>query len=317
MVTNANDSSWQDPALQRFGPKQVDETETFRVLQGESGVSLVVTGAWTEQTTAAVVRHRPQALVLNYAFGFEGTDLEFLDSWPSVRRVELLDHWLRDVHGLRRLGGSLTKLTFSPATRTRLDLGDFPRLAELGCGWDAVKQTIDQATRLSELTVSGYGSVDLTPLSTLVRLESLCLKGAPRLVSLDGLAGQPITKLCIGNARMLTDLSAVEGLPETLTWLELDSCKRLESLESLASLTSLRHLIVGNCPALQSYSPLAGLRCLTHLGLWGTTRTADLDLSPLLSIPGLEELAVQGARGYTPSAREVMRSVEERKGESA
>lgn len=107
----------------------------------QGGVDLVVTGPWAAATEAAVRSGCADGLVLSYARGFCETDLGFLDEWP-LRRLTVLDHWLRDARSVERLSATLEEIYLMTDARKRrsdprirLDLRRFPCLVRLGADW--------------------------------------------------------------------------------------------------------------------------------------------------------------------------------------
>jgi hypothetical protein len=61
----------------------------WRIEDGDSGPTLVVTGPWTAEVATRLATGDVVGLDLNYAHGFGEPSLEFLDVWP-LRRPRLL-----------------------------------------------------------------------------------------------------------------------------------------------------------------------------------------------------------------------------------
>jgi hypothetical protein len=76
-------------------------------------------------------------------------------------------------------------------------------------------------------------------------------------------------------------------------------------LDSIAPLTRLTALEVADCRSIDSLHPLSSLEALERFLAWGSTRIMDADLSPLLSLPRLNELRMKSRREYKPSVKEV------------
>lgn len=96
----------------------------------------------------------------------------------------------------------------------------------------------------------------------------------------------------------LTSLRA--GRPRFRT-LRFQSCGAITSLVDITHHTGLRELWVAECSPVDSLAPVAALRELQCLYLWGSTRVNDGDLAPLLELGRLTSLRIRNRRHYKPS----------------
>jgi hypothetical protein len=134
------------------------------------------------------------------------------------------------------------------------------------------------------------------------------MKEHPQLESLDGLAQLPaLSELRLSGAAQLHDISDLVGAATAsrLRTLQLQSCRAIERLDAVGSAGSLEYLNVSESGDIQSLCPLAALRELRVLYLYGTTRVLDGDLTPLTRMPRAEELRMQSRREYRPSVHEI------------
>jgi len=90
-----------------------------------------------------------------------------------------------------------------------------------------------------------------------------------------------------------------------LTELILASCRRIVSLSAMSRLIGLRRLEVSEGGTIESLKPIADLRLVERLYLYGSTKIADGDLTPLLGMPRMHDLRIVNRRHYVPSAQEV------------
>jgi hypothetical protein len=93
----------------------------FLVEDSSEGRTLVLTGGSTD-AAAEVLARGVDTLTVNYARGFSGGNLEFLEAW-SIRRLNVLDRGIGDLSPIARLAGSLEELSVQAAPRAELDLG--------------------------------------------------------------------------------------------------------------------------------------------------------------------------------------------------
>lgn len=265
------------------------------------GRSLIVTGPWSDPAANALARGEADGLVLNYARGFEGMDIDFLEQGLRVRRLDLLDRGIADLGPIARLAESLEELSVQAAEHAELDLTQLPHLRSVAGDWGLIGPTLGRADDLRSIITWRFGEVDLHAFRDHVELERLTVKEAPCLESLSGIGDLPkLAVLEIVSARELGDISNVSGLAESLHEFKLEDCPAIDAIDEVASLTQLRVLEVGDCGDIDSLAPLCGLKQLEELYAWGSTRIADRDLSPLAQLPRLREIRMRDRRAYKP-----------------
>ena len=277
----------------------------YEIEDHSDGRTLVVTGRWTAEANAAVQRGDVDGVWLNYARGYSEPDLSFLDAWP-IKRLLVIDRSLTDLAPLSRLGASLEGLSFQAAPGTAVDLAAFPHLREVGAAWDDVRDTLYGPEYLQRVTLLDYDEIDLQPLTVQPALQEIKLKVAPKLETLDGVAGFPtLAELTIQAARELHGLVDVASLAPTLRSLEFEACLDIQDLQAVGGLTELRFLGISDSGSISSLHPVGELALLECLYAWGSTRIEDGDLSPLLRLSHLSEIRMRDRREYRPRLAEV------------
>ncbi|MBR0040866.1 MAG: hypothetical protein IJP64_05755 [Oscillospiraceae bacterium] len=253
------------------------------------------------------------------------TDLHFLDGKPEgwhYHEISLVDQeQLRDLTPLRRLEGE--KLTVGPQLAEQAE-----ELVELGAvreyeieypedGWVAYD---------GEQILLSLGELDTLPKALLRSVRQLCLAGdvsvdpryvdiafrmdekgrdVPVLVDRDTGEETPIepgtlTALPELSAlselqelqivcQALHDLEGVQGL-DALETARINLCGELTDASALFTLQSLRVVDLWGCPV----SSLQGVQNLTELEELNIADTAVTDLTPLLELPTLRRVTVNG-----------------------
>jgi hypothetical protein len=277
-----------------------------------AGRSLVVTGTWSPAAADTLSRRDADGLVLNYARGFTGPDLNFLDAAWGLRRLKLLDRSITDLAPIARLGESLEALSVRAAPRAELDLGSLRRLHVLAGEWSLIGPTLGDVGELQDVVTWRFDEVDLHAFRDLVLLRRLIVKDAPVLESLNGVGNLPdLENLGAIGAPRLHDISDAAGLSATLLELELEDCLALEEIDDVESLHGLRFLGVSECGDIASLAPLSPLDNLEVLYAFGTTRISDGDLSPLTRLPRLAEIRIQDRPSYRPRVATIRRLLAE------
>ena len=269
---------------------------------------MVVRGPWTHKASAAIVAEGVNRLVLNQGLGFTEPSLHFLRDLP-IRELVLVDRSIEDLDPIHSLGPTLEARSLSTAAGPELDLGKLPKLTRLGACWAQVSRTLPAGAAVRSLFLLAYKETNLRPLAGMTNLVDLAMKDRPRLATLEGLQALPALRtLGIYLASNLQDVSLIAERP-MIDSLTLEKCRRISRLDSLQELRTLRQLNVSDCGDIETIAPLRGLSQLRHLLLYGSIRIVDDDLAPLLDLPALRELRMQGRRSYRPSVQEVQDAI--------
>ena len=161
---------------------------------------------------------------------------------------------------------------------------------------------------LERASLIDYDESSLDPLAVQPRLRKLSIKGAGGLETLSGLdALEAIEQLRIAAAPDLTDLFALGSRLPALTDLRFESCPGIDMLDEITEQTGLRWLGVNDCGRIDSIRPLTRLSHLERFHAWESTRVMDNDLSPLLSLPKLVEVATRDRRDYRPRVKDIQK----------
>ena len=95
--------------------------------------------------------------------------------------------------------------------------------------------------------------------------------------------------------------------------LHLEACKKVSTLDDVATCGDLEVLNLSDGANFTSAQPLRALTKLRELLLFGSTRIMDGDLSPIADLPQLQELRMQSRRHYRPSVEEIQKIIADRK----
>jgi hypothetical protein len=271
------------------------------------GRALVVTGPWSDAATQALARGEADGLVLNYARGFEGSDLEFLDQGLGVRRLKLINRGITDLGPIARLADSLEELSVQAAQGAELDLVALPHLRAVAGEWTLIRDTLSSLNGLRSVITWRFDEVDLHAFRDHVGLQRLTIKEAPYLETFKGVGDLPEVKvLDIVLARKLSDISDVAGITSSLREFKLEACTAISAIDDVEPLINLRVLGFSDCVDIESLAPAAALNGLEELYAWGSTRIIDSDLSPIAQLPRLREIRMRDRRAYNPHVADLV-----------
>lgn len=274
----------------------------FVIEDGTEGKDLVVTGEWTHSARKALERGRADGLVLNYARGFHEQPIGFIEGLP-IRRLNVLARSVADLSPIYSLASTLEVLRVQSDPQAILEIERLPLLKTLAISWPQVQGSIMYGRRIENLSIPSYGEHDLTPLTELSALTSLTMKEHPKLRSLDGVTELPwLSSLGIFVARNLHDITALaRAQSPVLKILQFGSCKKIQDIAPVVGCPSLRFFELSEGNEIPTVKPLGGLSELDRLYMYGSTKVADGDLSPIAQLPKLRDFRMVNRRNYKPS----------------
>lgn len=269
------------------------------------GITLVITGTWSNKATKLLRDGKADGLTLNYAKGFSDGNLSFVEDWP-LRRLNILDRSIEDLAPVARLAPVLEELSVQASPLARLTLPDTPKLRRLAGTWPLIRDTAQRADNLVELNTHQFDEANLVGFVGHSSLAALTIKDAPRLESLDGIeALRSLSALGVHLARKLTDISTIRAVASTMGRLSFEYCSGVNDLTPLNALTAVSHLNVSDCRRIESLGPLRAMTQLESFYAWGSTAVADGDLSPLLALPRLRNIRMKSRKEYRPTLEQV------------
>lgn len=236
------------------------------------------------------VRRGKRRLFINYAWGSDVADLDFLADFGSHLVALDVIHGAIDDAGIRHCT-NLRDLSLNTRRSGVLDwhpLSQLRRLFTYGgrfgkCGFDPL--------RLHDLYLYAPKMRDLLPLND-QPLQHLALAPAPSLRSLDGLEAHSLTSLMLARTHRDLDLTALSSQTE-LEHLKLDNVT-LTSLDWLAGMPRLRTLTLGDVGPLPTLAPLRGHARLERLFIHGKNRPPATEADIVAALPSLQTARVVG-----------------------
>jgi hypothetical protein len=269
----------------------------MKLEDGEYGLRAVITSDWAPGLSRSLRAKNVLELELNYAKGWRGNDLWFLEELPHLRAFKIIDWEIPSVEPIHFLH-DLRALDVMTYCKTAVRFAEFPQLEDCGLEWRPKSESLFSCTTLKRLFVNRFKGEDVDAFSSLVNLESLGILNAP-VGNLRGLSAlKRVRRLRLGNLRRLISLSGIEGLA-ALEELNIDTCRRIGSIDAVASLSGLRKLYFNNVGEIESLKPLAKLTRLESVVFSESTNIVDGDLSPLLRQKNLSRVAFQNRRHYS------------------
>jgi hypothetical protein len=265
---------------------------------GEYGRRAVITSTWRSEMSRYLLANDVLELELNYAKGWRGNDLSFLKELPQLQAFKIIDHFgLPDADPIHYLH-ELRALDVQTYCKTPIRFSEFPQLEDCGLEWRPKCESLFSCTTLKKLFVNCYKKKNVDSFSNLVNLEWLAILNAP-VHNLRGLTPLKRLKyLRLANLRQLTSLAGIEELTG-LEELNIDTCRRIGSIDEVRSLSQLRRLHLGNSGEIESLKPLEKVSGLESVTFVESTNIHDGDISPLTRQKNLSRVSFQNRRHYS------------------
>jgi internalin A len=248
------------------------------------------------QRAGELVAQRPDVQL--YVYARASRDLDFLRSFPSLRRLHLALYGLDDIAGFAHVAGGLEELTFGSTRRTfsLRFLGGMPRLRSLHL--DGHKKDLPVISGLGNLTDLGLSGLTLPDLSVLLPLTalrrlSIFLGGTTNLALLPRLAS--LEEFWLMRITRLSDLGVLGDLVG-LRKLRLDWLRNVTSLPSFARLVRLEDVTLDTMKGLTDLAPVAAAPVLRKLSVFALPQLTAESFRCLLGHPRLEELRADTGR---------------------
>ena len=204
-----------------------------------------------------------------YVYGRASQDLDFLEHFAGLKRLQVALYELEDVGGLVHVAETLEEFTFGQAKRT------------------FSLRFLENLRRLRALFLTGHkkdlAAIAAAPAITRLGLSMITLPGLSPILPLANLTD---LSLLLGGTRDLGLLPRF-GMLEKLMLMRITKMSDLGVLAHLHGLKALHLDWMRNVTRLPSLAPLASLRRVRLDTMKGLT-----DLSAVAAAPALEELSI-------------------------
>lgn len=269
----------------------------FTLEHGVYGPRASLTGPWVPAVSEYMRRENIRELYLNYARGWKGEDLSFLETLPDLLGFSIIDFGISDIARVHTLT-ALRALEISTYCSTPIDFARFPDLERTVFYWRSGSDSLFDLIKLRSLFVHRYvGSVS-EPFGRLTTLTELSIANSDLLEIESVRQLSHLRFLGLYNLKKLKSLRGLQALFH-LEALDVNGCKKLESINELKPLTKLRRLHLNDDGKVDSLRPLQGLTELEELLFYESTNVVDGDLAVIKELPRLKKISFQNRRHYS------------------
>ena len=280
-----------------------DTSSEYSIEEGDFGPRLVLQGDWKDEFLDYMLVNSIKEITVNYARGFNGTRLDFLQRLPFLEGLLLLVYHIPDISVVHHLH-ELRSFVNGCRDKTPLDFTQFPNLERCGINWRDGSESLFQCRRMVWLSISKYQGKDTEQFQQFVDLKTLYL----HVSQVQDLAGlgllHSLRSLSLYRLGHFTTLSVLSALTY-LEALDIQTCKKLVDIEDIKALIGLTFFNIVNCGEIASLHPIKFLPNLRRIGFVGTD-ILDGDLSVLAESPTLENYIFNNRRHYSHRREEML-----------
>lgn len=259
----------------------------------------VYVGSDIELPIKYALENNIKGVIVSFDHGYRLQDVNFLSTHSWIEYLTIQYYGKIDLNGIHHLGNLRgLYLNITDNDTQLIDFSCFPYLETSYFDWRPKAKSIFDCKTLKELRIDKFRKPDLQNLSGLCNLKLLRIGSSP-IISLSGIEKLNLSRLDLVYLTKLESLRGIEGLSDTLVSLELNTCKKISSINEIGLLNRLKYLGVNNCGDIESIKGIRGLQLLERFDFWESTNVLDGDISPLLQLKKLKKIAFMDRPHYT------------------
>lgn len=270
--------------------------------QGKYGTFAILKSGWQESYKDILLKKDIVELILNDSKGWKGENVDFLEFFPKLKSLTIIDLKIKSVDSVKHLH-DLVSLNLSTYSKKPIDFTSFPKLKKCGFEWIKGSDSLFTCKGLESLGVGSYNQKNTDGFAKLVNLKQLSILNSPieNLKFLSSLG--KLEYLCLANLKNITSLEGIDSLNK-LKDLEINLCKKIQSISNLFSLKNLTKLALINTGNIDSIKVIENLTKLESFVFYESTNVLDGDLAPLFKLKKLSKISFQNRKHYTHKREE-------------
>lgn len=261
------------------------------------GTKAIIKTEWKDSFLKKLLRKDIKELILNQEKGWRGKNLDFLESLPNLQSLSLLDLSIDSIKGVHFLN-NLEQLTLITYAKESIDFDCFPKLTHCSFEWIKGSESLFKLSNLQKLFINRYNKKHSSVFSEFNNLEELSVLNS----TIEDLKGIFILKnlksIRLGNLRKIVSLDGIQNL-KLLEKLEIQSCKNINDVSNLFQLKELKRLLLLDVKDIENIKGISNLVNLEEFLFYGSTNIKNGDLSEILNLKKLSNIAFQNRKHYS------------------
>jgi len=248
-----------------------------------------------------MIQHSLSCIVFSKYLGFKGDAVIIHEPYEFVEEVHIIDSNIRDISFINNFFNA-NKLNIQNTDRTKFDISHFGNLENLFLTWRKGVGSLFGNKNLKILRLEYYKEKILEEISDDMMLEELWISNSP-IENLSGLARlKNIKTLHLDYLRCMEDSSWIKNIV-SLEELNIGSCKKMSKtiFDNITELNNLKKIFFTKMGEFPSIASIQNLQKLETVGFIEDSKITDGNLIPLLELPNLNKIYIQGFKHYHPT----------------
>jgi len=231
----------------------------------QGGLQILLKGDYSSKVEQAFEEYDMTSILLSKWKGWNSQSLDFLVSFPQLKRIAVFDSEIKDLTVLEKMPNLKELYLECPKAKLPVNLGNISTLKDARIDWRPCFSSILESNSLEALLINGYKGeslesfnckqltqldllkagklVNLKGIESLVNLDTLSIFQCSKLESLDSISQLALSKLEIETCKNITDLNVTLLIP-TLKELILDKAGSFSSIQGISNFKVLEKLII-------------------------------------------------------------------------
>jgi hypothetical protein len=265
--------------------------------EGKYGTCAILKSEWQESYRDTLLKKDIAELVLNDGKGWKGENIDFLEFFPKLKSLTIIDLKIKAVDSIKHLH-NLVSLNLSTYSKRPIDFTSFPKLKDCAFEWIKGSDSFFECKNLESLSINRYNQKNTDNFAKLVNLKQLTILNSP-IEDLRFLSSlQKLEYLRLANLKNIISVEGLDSL-DKIKDLEINHCKKIQSVSGVFNLKNLTKLALIDTGYIDSIKGIEKLTKLESFVFYESTNVLDGDLSPLFKLKKLSNISFQNRKHYT------------------
>ncbi|WP_341356751.1 hypothetical protein [Rossellomorea sp. y25] len=240
----------------------------IRILKDKEGDTLIISQEHLEECLEYINQHKVFQVEIND--DFEHEDVHFLHECPTIEKLSISNHFIKDISGIYNLKKLKTLAINDTKTTLQLKLNNLTTLEALYGELPKKTTGLEELINLKKLELWKYSpkNSNFEELKGLLKVKDIRLTQA-KITSLKGIEKlNQLEKFELSYNNALTD---IDDISDSIVNLEIHSCKKIINFNPINRLKKLEKLKLTECGEVPSLSFIEELANLKSFVFSGTT----------------------------------------------
>ena len=252
-----------------------------------------------------MIKNNLTGIVFSKYLGFIENEVLINRIFDFVDELHIIDSNIKNISFVFNFP-NVKKMIIQNDDKTKLDINRFEQLEKLFLTWRKGVVNLFKNRSLKVIKLEDFKEKQLIDVDDDLKLEELWFSNSA-IEDLSCLGKlKRLKKLNLDSLRCLED----SGWLEELIYLEelnISSCKRISTtiLKNVGELRDLKRLYFSKMGEIPTITYISKLKQIEVIGFIEETKIVDGNLNPLLELPNLKKINIQGFKHYIPSIQNI------------